>query len=76
MNTDFKNLKKEIEKNVKDFEKTTKLPLEDKVLNDYAPYLHNMKQEEVSGIIDEVFCDPDLKSLINYEKELYGANRD
>lgn len=76
MNTDFKNYRLNLENSVKNFENSKKIPLEDNILNEYAPCLHNMKQEEVSGIIDEVFCDPDLKSLINYEKELYGANRD
>ena len=75
MTTDFKNYSKELENSIKNYEKD-KNSLEKQVLNEYAPRLHNMKQEEFFGILDEVFCDPDLKSLINYEKELYGADRD
>lgn len=75
MTTDFKNYSKELENSIKNYEKD-KNSLGKQVLNEYAPSLHNMKQEEFFGILDEVFCDPDLKSLINYEKELYGADRD
>lgn len=76
MSIDFKNYKKDLEKSVKNYEVSENKSLEDQILNEFAPLQHNMKQKDLNKIVDDVFCDPDLKSLLNYEKELYGARTD
>lgn len=76
MSIDFKNYKKDLEKNIKNYEVSENKSLEDQILNEFAPLQHNMKQKDLNKIVDDVFCDPDLKSLLNYEKELYGARTD
>ena len=75
MNTNFNEYANELNKSVTNFEKEKGTKVENIIFNEYDLSLHNMKQEEMSKIIDKVFCDPDLKCLLNYEKELYGANR-
>lgn len=76
MSIDFKNYKKDLEKSVKNYEVSENKSLENQILNEFAPLQHNMKQKDLNKIVDDVFCDPDLKSLLNYEKELYGARTD
>ncbi len=76
MSIDFKNYKKDLEKSVKNYEVSENKSLKDQILNEFAPLQHNMKQKDLNKIVDDVFCDPDLKSLLNYEKELYGARTD
>lgn len=76
MSIDFKNYKKDLENSVKNYEVSENKSLEDQILNEFAPLQHNMKQKDLNKIVDDVFCDPDLKSLLNYEKELYGARTD
>ena len=76
MSIDFKNYKKDLEKSVKNYEVSENKSLEDQILNEFAPLHHNMKQKDLIKIVHDVFCDPDLKSLLNYEKELYGARTD
>ena len=71
MTIDYQNYNKELKLQSKNIVYDKKV--EEVIFNEYAVKLHNMKQEEMSKIVDSVFCDPDLDCLLNYEKELYGT---
>ena len=71
MTIDYKNYSKELKAQEKNI--TKDISIEKEIFNEYVVKLHNMKREEMSKIIDEVFCQPDLECLLNYEKELYGT---